>query len=280
MLESRMFVSDKLVFLELQKTGCTHIREALVDLVGGELRGKHNQASAALFLQPRVFLGSVRDPWDWYLSLWAYGCDGKGALYDRATTAGWRWAGLGWGRHPGAAWQGFKRRLTRDVRPWQRVYRDVNDAGAFRAWLDLMHDETTRHDIGEGYGTCAMSRVAGLMSYRFVRLFCNREGELQALDALDTLPRLTAYVATHCFVRHIIRMEHLEADLLAALAAAGVAVPPEQQAALLARGKTNTSSRRRDPASYYDAASLALVGERERLLVERFGYTPPQAASA
>lgn len=274
-----MFVSDKLVFLELQKTGCTHIREALVELVGGELVGKHNQAPAALFRQPRVFLGSVRDPWDWYLSLWAYGCDGRGALFARATTPGWRWAGLGWQRHPRAAWQGFKRRLSRDVRPWQRVYRDVNDAGAFRAWLELMHDPVTRHDIGEGYGTCAMSQVAGLMSYRFVRLFCTREGELKALDALDSLPRLADYVARQCFVPHIIRMEHLEDDLLAALAAAGVAVSAEQQSALRARGRTNTSSRRREATSYYDAASAARVGQREQWLVERFGYTPPPLAA-
>ncbi len=38
-----MFVSDKLVFTELHKTGGTHIYSWLSRLIGGEQRGKHNR---------------------------------------------------------------------------------------------------------------------------------------------------------------------------------------------------------------------------------------------
>src|SRR5690349_15399636 len=77
-----MFVSDRIVFLELQKTGCTHIRNLLKEIVGGRLVMRHNQAPADLFTGDRFFLGSVRDPWDWHVSLWAYCCDGRGDLYS------------------------------------------------------------------------------------------------------------------------------------------------------------------------------------------------------
>src|SRR5690349_15515950 len=46
---SPMFVSDRIVFLELQKTGCTHIRNLLKEIVGGRLVMRHNQAPAELF---------------------------------------------------------------------------------------------------------------------------------------------------------------------------------------------------------------------------------------
>src|SRR5688500_14845666 len=85
-----MFVSDKIVFMELQKTGCTHIRNLLKEIVGGRFVERHIQADPQLFTNGRYFLGSVRDPWDWHISLWAYGCDNKGDFHSNVTTQGIR----------------------------------------------------------------------------------------------------------------------------------------------------------------------------------------------
>ena len=49
-----MFVSDSIVFMELHKTGCTHIRNLLKELVGGEFQGKHNQATPDLLTSGRT----------------------------------------------------------------------------------------------------------------------------------------------------------------------------------------------------------------------------------
>ncbi|PSO70695.1 MAG: hypothetical protein BRC42_09380 [Cyanobacteria bacterium QS_1_48_34] len=73
-----MFVSEKVVFVELHKTGCIHIRNALKEVLGGEFVGKHNQVSSDLFTKGKIFLGSIRHPWEWYISLWAFGCDNQG----------------------------------------------------------------------------------------------------------------------------------------------------------------------------------------------------------
>jgi hypothetical protein len=57
-----LFISEKIVFMELHKTGCTHIRNTLKTILDGDFVGKHNQASSDLFRRERIFLGSVRDP--------------------------------------------------------------------------------------------------------------------------------------------------------------------------------------------------------------------------
>jgi hypothetical protein len=44
---------------------------------------------------------------------------------------------------------------------------------------------------------------------------------------------------------------------------------------MAARPRTNTSSRRRGPEYYYDATTEKLVGDREKLIVEKFGYRAP-----
>ncbi|NNM01052.1 MAG: hypothetical protein HKO62_09900, partial [Gammaproteobacteria bacterium] len=165
-----MFVSDKVVFVELHKTGCTHIRNALLDLVGGQFNGKHNQVRADMLTPGRVFFGSVRNPWEWYVSLWAFGCDGKGAVHNRVTRRksvelDWR----SWARHPRSAAEAFLSSVTRDPRRWKRVYADSTDVGAFREWLAMMHDRRYRRDYVEGYGSSPISDVVGLLTYRYLK---------------------------------------------------------------------------------------------------------------
>ena len=79
-----MFVSEKLLYIELPKTACSQIRDLLKHLVGGQNIGKHNRPSEELVSSERVIIGSIRNPWDWYVSLWAFGCDQKGSLLHKA----------------------------------------------------------------------------------------------------------------------------------------------------------------------------------------------------
>lgn len=273
-----MFVSDRIVFLELQKTGCTHIRNLLQELVGGELVGKHNQAGRELFSGDRFFLGSVRDPWEWYISLWAYGCDRKGVVFGTVTKRGRRIRGRGWSVDPiGAVRDLLRSRPNRNAEEWRRTYRDVNDAGAFREWLHMMHDGRELPDVGDGYARSALGRVAGLLSYRYLKLFTCRKGESEMLHRLSTFEQVAAHERDHCFIDHFIRNENLESDLLDALRRAGCTLPSSIESRVAARPRTNTSSRKQGPGYYYDAHTEALVGARDRLVVDRFGYRPPSA---
>jgi hypothetical protein len=72
-----MFISNKVVFLELHKTGSSLLRKLFKSegVLAGEIIGKNNQISNNLLTQDSIIVGSIRNPWDWYVSLWAYGCD-------------------------------------------------------------------------------------------------------------------------------------------------------------------------------------------------------------
>ncbi len=271
-----MFVSDTVVFVELHKTGGTHIRNALLDLVGGECIGKHNQIEGSMLGSGRVFLGSVRDPWEWYVSLWAFGCDGKGSVHNRVTRPGappWDWRG--WLRHPRSAAAALRSALTRDPERWKRVYADPSDTGAFREWLAMMHDPRYRRDYVEGYGTSPVSDVVGLLTYRYLKLFCCPLELTPAMKALSSFPAVQRFEQEHCFIDHFIRNEQLEQDLLAALTSAAVRMPEENVRKFRSAPRTNVSSRNRRTGHYYDAASRQLVLEREQLMIDRFGYRPP-----
>jgi hypothetical protein len=271
-----MFVSDRLVFVELQKTGCTHIRNLLKDLIGGQFVERHIQADPRLFVEGRSFLGSIRDPWEWHVSLWAYSCDHQGDFFDNVTTRGIRLRKRGWRLRP---WdllvELLQSRPNWHPEQWRRTFRDINDPGAFREWLYMLHDSHFHADVGEGYWRFPLNRFAGLLTYRYLKLFACRKGELSALRALTTPAQLAAYEAEHCFIDHFIRNERLEPDLLAALDAIGVQVPLHRTSALLSAPRTNISPKRRPTGDYYDFAAEALVGNREKLIIDRFGYVAP-----
>ncbi len=270
-----MFISKNLVYLELHKTGSTHICNILKDILDGEQVGKHNQASSDLISEGRNILGSIRDPWEWYTSLWAYGCDNKGAVFWQVTNKGIKFRGLYWKSRPYAALLTLLASLTIDHRRWKDTYKDVNDAEAFRTWLHMIHDKKYMYDIGEGYGPCSLSRIAGLLTYRYVKLFCTQDDELTNLNDLSTFDQLADYETKYCFIDRFVRNESLESDLFHALDDFGFKISNHIKSEIVSRQKTNISSRKYGPKYYYDSESENLIAEREKLIIQKFGYVAP-----
>ena len=273
-----MFVSDRIVFLELHKTGTTHIRSLLQELVGGSLVGKHNRITPDLLDGSRIILGSIRDPWEWYVSLWAFGCDAHGDLYGVATKRR-RIRGHGWRSNPIAALGRLAQDVRRQPEAFRRSYTNADDAEAFRRWLVLVLRGRLPDEAFE-YGAPSIARFAGLLTYRYLHLFCGTSDNVAALSRLDSLEAASSFEREHNIVDHFIRNEALEDGLLQALEASGIAVSEAKAQRIRSATRTNTSSRRRETSYFYDAATAALVGERERILVERFGYTSPLEVTA
>lgn len=274
-----MFISDRIVFLELQKTGCTHIRELLQELVGGKLVGKHNQAGRSLFSGRKSFLGSIRDPWDWHVSLWAFGCHHQGSVFRSVTVEGLRVRGRGWTKNPYSATRELLRsRPNTNVGKWKRTYQDAGDPGAFREWLHMMYDKDCRPDA-EGYAHCSLSQIAGFLTYSYLKTFACKGGGHDGLNAIATSSQLTEYERKHCFIDHFIRNENLEADLLSALKLTGFEISVAAEEKVLSRPRTNATSRRRTLDFYYDAQTEELVSHWDRLVVEKFGYSAPSSRS-
>jgi hypothetical protein len=269
-----MFVSPKLVFLELHKTACTHIRGLLAEVVGGELDGKHNLATPDLFQPGRAFFGSVRDPWEWYVSLWAFGCDGEGDVYD-ALTDERRFRGWGWKSHPVRAAGAAMVQARRRPKTWRRLYADVDDARAFRTWLRGVLKSETAHELPLRYGTPSLLRFAGLLTYRYVYLFCHPDATRRRLKKVRGLDALMEFALENCFITHFIRTENLEDDLIGALTSVGLEPSAQARQAILGAGKTNQSSRKHSAAYYYTPETAKLVMNRDRLIVETFGYQTP-----
>lgn len=268
-----MFVNDRLVYLQLQKTGCTHVARLLAELIGGEQVGKHNRLPPQFAAGNRLVVGSVRNPWDWYVSLWAYGCEGRGGLAARLTS-GFTLRGLGSLNQPVRLARGIAYELRRPRSAWSRVYADVEDPRLFREWLGMIHDPRHRHALGKQYANSPMSAFGGFFTHRYACLYGRDLAALES-DATATPEGLSAWLEQDSVLDRTIRMEHLESDLLDVLRLCGFELGDEQLRALWSAHRTNYSSRRNELAYYYDAASIELVGARDRYIVRKYGYQPP-----
>lgn len=260
-----MFVGNRLVYLEMQKTASTKIRAILKDTVGGITYGKHNALDDPTV--PFYVAGSVRDPWDWYVSLWAYGCQGQGGIYDRLT-------------RPPVRGPTERLRALRNVRPWEwkSLYEDVTDVVAFRAWLNRVCNPDWAQALNPAFADSpVLGMGGGLMTWRFVRLYAPQAERVGGEgDSSRDQPGIVEIYRRHTILDGTIRMERLPSDLLRVLAEAGYELDDAEIARIHrdAAERTNVSSRGA-VQDYYDTESACLVADRERLIVETYGYRPP-----
>jgi hypothetical protein len=275
-----MFVCDEIVFLQLQKTAGTHIAALLARHLGGRQHGKHG----ALDIDPagRLVVGSVRNPWDWYVSLWAYGCGTRGGVQGllkgsrgdtalRILGAAWRWPG----RWPGAAGDLWRHR-HRDPDFWRACYADSGDPEAFRRWLRAILSPEGRRLLGADYAARPLAGCAGFYTYRFLQVFTPAAVWRREAGTIRQPGDIADFVARHGAVQAFVRTERLEEDLAAVFARIG---RPDIDAATLRGTRTNASDRQ--PAGvYYDAETLALVAAADPFVTAHFGYAPPVLAGA
>ncbi|MEL6870163.1 MAG: hypothetical protein AAFO81_10225 [Pseudomonadota bacterium] len=278
-----MFVSEKLVFLELHKTGGSHIGHWLRQTLGGEQVGKHNRLAPEL--RDRFIVGSIRNPWDWYVSLWAYGCSSRGSVwrqtidgvnlryYREQLAAEMGRANVGVQTLLRQAWSD----LRKDQNAWIDCYRDSNDAARFRRWLNRVLNGGHALDLREGFGFSAVSQHSGLMTYRYLKLFTDLGDALYSDPRLGTTQGMRSTLEERFLLNHCIRSESLEPDLVEAITNAGYELSDTQRSAILESGKQKVNASKRNTTGfYYDAQTRDLVAEREQLIIEQHRYAAPE----
>jgi hypothetical protein len=177
-------------------------------------------------------------------------------------------------------WREFRERRARHrgvpTALWRPVYGDPNDARLFRAWLQLVFDPDRAADLHPRFGASDLRTTAGFMTFRYFRLLGRDLRDLEQPGRFTSYDAIVEYDRACTVHDDMIRIEHLGEDLPRVLARAGYVLDDAQRARLddWCRARTNVSEHA-DDAHYYDAETSALVMSRDRLLVEKYGYTPP-----
>lgn len=251
--------------------------KALKMVCAGHQGEMHGRLPESILQTDRIVAASVRDPWDWYVSTWAYGCDGEGILFDRLAKPR-KVLGHGYRR---SLWRGivnFLRDMARLRRPWREAYADSSSPELFGRWLRLIMDPDRAREVREDYGRSSLSQFAGLYTYLYCRLFHRTidhlyDGTIQDIETLmEADERLNV-------VDHMMKTEDLTEGILGLLSKAEVKTDETFRRRVAEMDRTNPSSRERDTAYYYDGAMERLIMERDALIVRKYGYRPPSVSS-
>ncbi|MBN8489632.1 MAG: hypothetical protein J0M20_18115 [Burkholderiales bacterium] len=267
-----MLVTDRLIFLELQKSGSTHVRALLQIVLGGHGNERHNPITPELLAQGLPRLGGTRSPWDWYVSLFCFGCEERGPLQNRLRRQAERGRRGARGLRHATGQQGQRSQFASRFTP-DEWFENAADVEHFRDWLRALLDPAHALLVNRGYAMSGYAPIGGLMTYRYCRLFLRDSGDLPGwVGGTETLH---AHARGSFLLHYQIEQARLLDDLLDVLRALRVPLTEEQLQAMRALRPQNTSTRPLPVAAYYDDETRALVGQRERFIAERHGYTPP-----
>ncbi len=275
-----VIVNDRLVFLRLQKCASTTISGLLLKTVGGErLEPSHRRID----FDPgsRFVFASVRDPWSWYLSMWSFGCQGKG-LARRHTGSRPRLRSIGTTlirevksdrRSLKAALAEFSAHRSRPVEMYERLYRDVNDVGAFREWLRIVHDDAGASDLNPNYFLGSLPAIAGFYTFNYLWLFVRDIVPIQTVGAIKNSDALATFDAEQNICDAFVRTDRLSNDLPAALTCAGYDMNGE----LGDRVRAGSAIRANQSAhsaliDYFDDSAVELVAGRDALIIAKHQF--------
>ena len=240
-----MYICKQFVYLGLHKTGSTYIQKYLqtVPQLQGKVRSGHpGVQSFPFWAQPKRVVGSIRNPWDWYVSLWAFGCLQKGGLYRKLT-------GKASGHPLSQQWKDH----------FQELYSDKSNEEHFRQWLQTILADHKEEILG-------INGKYGLMTARYLNMYNDRWKKKG--KHLADLTEVVAFDKEHNRLTAIIRQERLDEDLTNFLSSVLTDFTTED---ISARSKRNLSIRQ-EYQQYYDESMIQLVEENEAFIIKKYGY--------
>ncbi len=261
-----MLINDKFVYFDLQKTGSSHMLKILSQLpsLNSTVLDKH-----ALYhtipedlvsdFQSILKIGTIRNPWDWYVSIWAFGCLGRGGLHYRLTKV-----------PKLSSYSGMKEFLFHSSkrREWKRVYKDSFNPELFRDWLkNLLNEKKT--DFREGYNESPISGFAGLLTFRFLKIYSYDFMKKSA--GITDLNMLTEFDKENNFIDIMLKTETLHTSLIDNAENMGISVEEMKDTLKKMVEKTNKSIRN-NYHFYYDDETAELVKQKEKFIIEKYNY--------
>jgi hypothetical protein len=243
-----MFEFETFVYLPLQKTGSTFVVRFFERFCKERLLANtaHDTIAAEAYDPAKLYLVSVRNPLDQYVSLYSYGAGGEGGVYM-------------WMRRRG----------------YDFMY--DGSAESFRRWLAIVLRRDSADLLANDYAAAGnhVASLVGFQTYRYLQLAIPSAQEV--LSECKSQRDVRAAHVARSIVGFTLRTETLNADLANLIQTKlrdSVANLDEALAYLQGAKPVNASSRfdQYGQKVELDANSLRRLEQREWLLYELFGY--------
>jgi hypothetical protein len=270
-----MFISDKLCFLELGKTGCSYIREVLSqNIQQGNLTHIHDTIDSELLNSNRFFLGSIRNPFDWYVSLWAFGClhKKKDPLYSNLTSRRinpFRLSSIN--KNYLKKTKFISNQLIKNIGMNKKLYSDPLNVDNFKEWIKIILKKKNKNQLGEHYAISNTNKFIGYMTFHYLLRFV-RPDKLYMLfnDEVSNYEDLKNFDKSFNFIKSTIKFENIDQDLFNIFNQLNIPIDKKK---LIKKNPVNKSIRLKNTMSYYDNETIKIVQQNDSLIFEKYEYS-------
>ncbi|MDB5523377.1 MAG: hypothetical protein JWM58_1140 [Rhizobium sp.] len=253
-----MIEYEKFIYLDVYKTGSSHIKNLLPAITEGkQIRVKrHGPLTSGRpysWTGGKLVFATVRNPWDWYVSLWSFAREGGGAM-----------------------WRFFSEALPPEE--VQEMYDAGNPVVSFGKWLHAVNDKDFMlRVIKNNLPESGLAGIIGLYTFRFMRVTTPYPTFLLKSWMVPSIDAAIRYQRWAHMYREVLRMESLNSDLKAFVGKyrERCDFKPDAEAMIDKYAETprNTSIRLLPSyRDYYTEATRQLVADKDRLFIELFGY--------
>ena len=269
-----MFISDKICFVELGKTGCSYIRKVLDQNIKlGKLTKIHDQISNDLLNSKKLKIGSIRNPLDWYISLWSFGClmKKKDPLYSNLTSLRVNPKRLNNIKNNKIKklvflFDQFKKDISQNKDLYSDPYKIIN----FRNWIKLLFNDKKKNFISEQYSISNTNKFIGYMSFHYLIKFTNFNSHYKLYDgSLDNYDDVKKFYFKNSFIDYFILFEDMNNSLINLFNQIGSSLDKDE---LLNLKPVNKSYRLSSIDEYYDNETKEMVKYFDALIFELHNY--------
>lgn len=265
-----MIFGEGFVFLELAKTGSTYARYIFAQMPGSGLVGKKHNTYSQLNknyqkrFKKSIKIASIRNPFEYYVSLYGFACSNRGGLYTRVMK-----------RPDYLSFYHSGQLITLTVEflrwrsNWRKVLQDGNSVENFKRFLFLLLNQNPTAP-GFYYGLSQGYRHIGYYTHDFLRT-CTYDF-ISAARSFQSYADVEAHHREHYFVDVVLRNERLRDDLLQHAPDMGITRETMQAAIDSKPARSGTASKHKPWREYYDEESRALVAEKEKMIINIFDY--------
>jgi len=264
---TKLFITSKLIYLELQKTACTHIASLLKNTVGGEKIGKHNWLTE--YKTEKKIVGSIRNPWTWYVSLWAFGCGRKGGLYTRLTKRNYI---LILKNILKLSFKNAWNEISKPTKLWRSCYESSDEPELFQKWFKLIFDKKRMIDLREGYSDSTVSNFAGFLTFRYSKLHMKNFYKKSISNQILTYEDLVEYDKENNLLDGVIYLENLEEDFIKIVEESGHSLSSELKEELLKKNQEKKNVSKHRGASFYYNEEIKTARKKRGLSREDLGF--------
>jgi hypothetical protein len=266
-----MIFGDKYVFLELPRTGSTYARYILMGIPNSHGVGKkHNvyntlSAKEKIEFDSKYKIGTVRNPFEYYVSQFAFCCEKRGGLYERITTKPDIFNYYNY-------WDIFTtiRLQFKYKKDWLKLFSDPNSNKNFKQFMKMLieiHPEA----IGNHYGLSGLNKSIGLLTFEYLKLFS--PDFIKESKSLDSYDKLVNYDRDNNFMDCILRNEKLRDDLLKNYKYYADSEEIVEKAISNRPKRSKTATKKKPAHLFYDEELKNFVYEKDKFIFDKYGYT-------